>query len=177
MLCKKHETSAGLESYQLNAKPKRRRLMTEMTTRIPARRKARSKKVTVVRKLLKVNPHIKALEVSDKLKITRAYAYLLLADAKIIKHRAQPIVEAPQVIMYEPMTEPDKDVPTVDLVNHPPHYRMGGIETIDFIEAKCLNYNLGNVIKYITRADHKGSKLEDLRKAQWYLTREIEQSE
>ena len=62
---------------------------------------------------------------------------------------------------------------TPDSVNHPAHYTAGGIETIDFIEAKKLNYNLGNVIKYLTRADHKGNKLEDLRKAQWYLTREI----
>jgi hypothetical protein len=60
-----------------------------------------------------------------------------------------------------------------DNVNHPPHYKAGGIETIDFIEAKSLNYNLGNVVKYITRADHKGNKLEDLQKAQWYLNREI----
>jgi len=62
---------------------------------------------------------------------------------------------------------------TPDSVNHPTHYTTGGIETIDFIEAKKLNYNLGNVIKYLTRADYKGNKLEDLRKAQWYLTREI----
>ena len=62
---------------------------------------------------------------------------------------------------------------TPDLVNQPPHYTTGGIETIDFIEAKKLNYNLGNVVKYLTRADHKGNKLEDLHKAQWYLTREI----
>lgn len=61
-----------------------------------------------------------------------------------------------------------------DTVNHPAHYKIGGIETIDFIEAKNLGYNLGNVVKYITRADHKGNKLEDLRKAQWYLTRAIE---
>jgi hypothetical protein len=60
-----------------------------------------------------------------------------------------------------------------DNVNHPPHYKAGGIETIDFIEAKSLNYNLGNVVKYITRADHKGNKLEDLAKAQWYLAREL----
>ena len=61
-----------------------------------------------------------------------------------------------------------------DPINHPAHYKIGGIETIDFIEAKNLGYNLGNVVKYITRADHKGNKLEDLRKAQWYLTRAIE---
>jgi hypothetical protein len=60
-----------------------------------------------------------------------------------------------------------------DAVDHPAHYKVGGIETIDFIEAKKLGYNLGNVVKYLTRADYKGNKLEDLRKAQWYLTREI----
>ena len=60
-----------------------------------------------------------------------------------------------------------------DNVNHPSHYKVGGIETIDFIEAKSLSYNLGNVVKYLTRADHKGNKLEDLKKAQWYLNREV----
>lgn len=60
-----------------------------------------------------------------------------------------------------------------DMVNSPEHYKVGGIETIDFIEAKNFGYNLGNVIKYVSRADHKGRKLEDLEKAQWYLTREI----
>jgi predicted DNA-binding transcriptional regulator AlpA len=60
-----------------------------------------------------------------------------------------------------------------DVVNHPAHYKVGGIETIDFIEAKKLSYNLGNVVKYITRADHKGNRKEDLLKAQWYLNREL----
>jgi len=60
-----------------------------------------------------------------------------------------------------------------DPVNHPSHYTTGGIETIDFIEAKSLNYNLGNAVKYITRADHKGNRLQDLQKAKWYLEREI----
>jgi len=69
-----------------------------------------------------------------------------------------------QIEMFEPKADP---------VNNPAHYTVGGIETIDFIEAKQLGYNLGNVVKYITRADHKGNKMEDLRKAQWYLTREI----
>ena len=63
--------------------------------------------------------------------------------------------------------------PSTDMVNQPPHYTAGGIETIDFIEAKKLGYNLGNVIKYITRSDLKGDKLENLEKAQWYLNREI----
>ena len=61
-----------------------------------------------------------------------------------------------------------------DLVNNPAHYKIGGIETIDFIEAKKLNYNIGNVVKYLTRADHKGNRKQDLEKALWYLTREID---
>ena len=62
----------------------------------------------------------------------------------------------------------------LDPINHPPHYTKGGIETIDFIEAKDLNYRLGNVVKYVSRAGKKDSDpLEDLRKARWYLDREI----
>ena len=60
-----------------------------------------------------------------------------------------------------------------DPVNHPAHYKTGGIETIDFIEAKKLNYNMGNAVKYISRAEHKGNKKQDLEKAVWYLNREI----
>ena len=63
--------------------------------------------------------------------------------------------------------------PKADPVNHPAHYKYGGIETIDFIEAKELNYNMGNAVKYITRADHKGSRKQDLEKAIWYLKREL----
>ena len=50
---------------------------------------------------------------------------------------------------------------------------ISGIETIDFIEAKNLGYHLGNVVKYISRADHKDAKLENLKKAQWYLNRAV----
>jgi hypothetical protein len=65
------------------------------------------------------------------------------------------------------------NVSVKDNVNHPEHYKTGGIETIDFIEAKSLGYHLGNVVKYVTRADHKGNRLEDLKKAQWYLNRAV----
>jgi hypothetical protein len=83
------------------------------------------------------------------------------------KTRMQGCGDVPQVTHYEFGNS------NVDFVNHPPHYTTGGIETIDFIEAKKLGYNLGNVVKYITRADHKGNRVEDLRKAKWYLEREI----
>ena len=62
----------------------------------------------------------------------------------------------------------------VDVVNHPEHYKHGGMETIDVIEAWGLGYHLGNTVKYISRAKHKGNELEDLKKAQWYLNRAIE---
>ena len=67
--------------------------------------------------------------------------------------------------------------PALDLVNTPPHYRVGGIETIDFIEAKGLDYCSGQVVKYVTRHMHKGDALTDLRKAEWYLRRRIAQLE
>lgn len=60
-----------------------------------------------------------------------------------------------------------------DAVNHPSHYTRGKIEVIDFIEDQQLSYHLGNVIKYIARAGYKGDKLEDLKKARWYLDRYI----
>jgi hypothetical protein len=66
-----------------------------------------------------------------------------------------------------------------DAVNRPAHYTDGGIEVIDFIEAKRLGYHLGNVIKYICRAGKKGTNmgLQDLHKARWYLDRAIEKNE
>lgn len=60
-----------------------------------------------------------------------------------------------------------------NMVNHPSHYNKGKIEVIDFIEDQGLSFHLGNVIKYVARAGSKGDKLEDLKKAQWYLDRYI----
>ena len=61
----------------------------------------------------------------------------------------------------------------IDPIN-PAHYRDGKIEVIDYIEDKGFGYNLGNVIKYVSRAGKKSDKIvEDLEKAKWYLEREI----
>lgn len=66
---------------------------------------------------------------------------------------------------------------TVDGVNHPSHYQsQSGLEAIDVIEAFKMNFNLGNVLKYIVRAERKG-QLQDLKKALWYLQREIQNQE
>lgn len=63
-----------------------------------------------------------------------------------------------------------------EAVNHPSHYNVGKIEVIDFIEDKELGFNLGNAVKYIARAEHKAGgakRIEDLRKAAWYINRQI----
>lgn len=63
-----------------------------------------------------------------------------------------------------------------DPVNHPAYYCDGGIETIDYILAKNMDFLLGQVCKYISRAGKKdpGKELEDLEKAQFYLSRKIQ---
>lgn len=65
---------------------------------------------------------------------------------------------------------------TNDPVNHPSHYCDGGIETLDFILAKRLDFLLGQVVKYVSRAGKKdpAKELEDLEKARFYLDRKIE---
>jgi hypothetical protein len=66
-------------------------------------------------------------------------------------------------------------VPVGEQVDHPAHY--GGAdnpyEAIKVIEAWGLGFCLGNCVKYISRAGKKGDAIEDLRKARWYLDREI----
>ena len=63
-----------------------------------------------------------------------------------------------------------------EMVDHPSHYNQG-IETIEYIESWSMNFNTGNVIKYVTRAGYKNDQLEDLKKAMWYLDREIQRIE
>ena len=59
-------------------------------------------------------------------------------------------------------------------VDHPDHYNQhpSGLECIDVVEH--MNFNLGNAVKYIWRADEKGKAIEDLEKAAWYIRREID---
>jgi len=61
-------------------------------------------------------------------------------------------------------------------IEHPKHYNMGKVEAIDVIEDWNLGFCLGNTVKYIARAGHKdpSAKIEDLKKARWYLDRYIQ---
>lgn len=116
------------------------------------------------------NPNAKAKEVSKATGVSLAGVYQAVhmhkKKAEVAPKHQKPSTLVPNAVMSMSLHAEDK-------VNHPSHYKVGGIETIDFIEAKSLGYNLGNVVKYITRADHKGNKLEDLKKAQWYLNRAV----
>jgi len=160
----------------------------------------RINKAAKVRMLLRRNPNTKAGAVVELLDCSTQQAHVLLnIQRKALEIYRQPdgtfkaatkssstdetlnIVETHFPIAVEDLNTTVWDTPpdTVnpDPVNHPWHYKVGGIETIDFIEAKNLGYNLGNAVKYITRSDHKGNRLQDLQKAQWYLNREINKAQ
>lgn len=103
------------------------------------------------------------------------YEWLGESDAPCCecKHRFEPgtMARLKAKDCFKPKEEKADD--EIDMVNHPPHYVGHGIEPIEFIESHNLNFNLGNVIKYVSRAPFKGTELEDLEKAKWYLEREI----
>lgn len=124
-----------------------------------------------IRRYLKANPDKSVSDVAKAMGIRYQIVYMTKKNMldKTPKSNWKTITVSTSdtplpVTMHEPAADP---------VNHPAHYKVGGIETIDFIEAKKLGYNLGNVVKYITRADHKGNRKQDLEKALWYLTREL----
>lgn len=95
--------------------------------------------------------------------------------SEVNKRLAQQLTEFGR---YEAMTHThDRPVSITsinDAVNHPSHYHPDTIEAIEVIEAWNLGFNLGNVVKYIARCEHKENKVQDLKKALFYLTREIE---
>jgi hypothetical protein len=144
---------------------------------------SRISKTEKARRLLQVTPTLTALALSEKMGISRNYAYKLMYNLKNeVKVEDEVKSKIPPEVLSQLVYDVSQRKARIrmmqggeekETVNHPPHYKVGGIETIDFIEAKGLDYCLGNVVKYITRADHKGNKIEDLRKAQWYLTRAI----
>jgi hypothetical protein len=77
---------------------------------------------------------------------------------------------------FNTMEEPKVEAPKIDVVNHPPHYKVGGIEVIDFIKAKLTpeefrGYLKGNVLKYTSRAGHKDDVTQDIGKLVWYANK------
>jgi Protein of unknwon function (DUF3310) len=72
------------------------------------------------------------------------------------------------------------DMTNHDNVNHPKHYNMGTVETIEFIDQVCAHYigdeafSIGSALRYLARAPHKNDKLEDLHKAASYVNHAIQ---
>jgi hypothetical protein len=120
-----------------------------------------------VTEFLEKNPKPSVKYVADKFGTSLQYVYSL--KKKLALDKALTMSKPSSMFLVKSSFV--KEVK--DNVNSPTHYTTGGIETIDFIEAKTLNYNLGNVVKYVSRSEYKGKRLEDLKKARWYLCREI----
>lgn len=149
--------------------------------------KHKSSKSSKIRAYFEAHPNATPAQVAKALKINVQYVYVVRSLLKKETKEGVNIDSAHDGTSLIAVMTSDKSVadmtppapPAPDVVNHPPHYKDGGIETIDYIEAKRLGYHLGNVVKYISRAGKKGTAngLEDLRKAQWYLARAIEKNE
>jgi hypothetical protein len=158
-----------------------------------ATKKATTSRAAKMREYFTANPLATPSEVAKKFKTTYQIAYMCKKDMeKRVSDLAYEISKGrkEQRMKILAMTSSNKSVldtinpeiaiamiePQPDPVNHPAHYKIGGIETIDFIEAKGLTYHLGNAVKYISRADHKGNRKQDLEKAKWYIDRAIAQA-
>ena len=103
--------------------------------------------------------------------------YLDAFDNEALRANANYSHMAAKVKSHESFSEPDYEDNESDMVNHPDHYMVGGIEALAVIEAKLggptnemyRGYLMGNVMKYLMRSPYKGKREEDLRKAQFYL--------
>jgi hypothetical protein len=136
-------------------------------------------KANSIEKLIRAGATV--ADVVKKLKVSKSYVYVVI-HARMGKTENLKMKKEKKVVGFE-IAEVKAEgskiaydtgfLDTTNMVSHPPHYTVGGIEVIDFIEAKGLGYNLGNVIKYVSRAGKKDDYLEDLQKARWYLNREI----
>jgi hypothetical protein len=104
-------------------------------------------------------------EVVSKLGVQRTLVYVVKSA-----------MNRKNLISFGTLAEPTEErTAAVDMVNHPPHYKVGGIETIEYIRAKLtpteyVGYLKGSVIKYSSRIGHKGEALQDAGKLSWYAT-------
>lgn len=132
------------------------------------------KKVAELVTLLRTNPKTTAADVMAKYSCSKNYAYILLQKAREsnslpkarMKSQADFIASVPQVGETFAMLPPD-------MVNSPLHYKIGGIEAIDYIQAKLTpeefrGYLKGNVLKYTSRAGYKEDAGKDVDKMVWY---------
>ncbi len=117
-------------------------------------------------------------EIAKKISAKINYVYFVRNKVKKGgKKKPSKIINAVQQLKNELDAYDKYKTKNTDLVNNPPHYTAGGIDFIDFAEAKGLTENayLFNVVKYVVRAGKKADvdPVQDLEKAEYYLKREI----
>jgi len=151
-------------------------------------KKRNTSRAAKMREYFTANPTATPSEVAKKFKTTYQIAYMARKSKEqntakdldrmyeITKGRREQRAEWKNLFIASSDESITMEEPAADPVNHPAHYKVGGMETIDFIEAKDLSYHLGNAVKYISRADHKGNRKQDLEKAKWYIERAIAQA-
>ena len=130
------------------------------------------KKVAELVTLLRTNPKTTAADVMAKYSCSKNYAYILLQKAKAYRFKAR-MKSSSDFIDSVPRVGETLAMLPPDMVNSPPHYQVGGIEAIDYIQAKLTpeefrGYLKGNVLKYTSRAGYKDEAGKDVDKMVWY---------
>ena len=122
-----------------------------------------------IRALLRVGKT--TTQIIEELNVTRTQVYSARYYLKSLR------LQFASAISKEKIVQRASEVAAapVDMINHPPHYKVGGIETIEYIKAKLtraeyIGYLKGNVIKYSSRVGYKGEAAQDAGKIGWYAT-------
>jgi hypothetical protein len=144
---------------------------------------ATRKKLTAsarIRAYIKTHPNAKPTEIvaATGVKLNDVHSTLWRDKNKTQAKRAEWSTFVPfttDTPMHITMEEP-KEEPQADMVNSPPHYKVGGIEVIDFIKAKLTldefrGYLQGNILRYSSRVGYKGNASEDVGKLIWYANK------
>jgi hypothetical protein len=137
-----------------------------------------------VRAFLKTNPKAKPTEIAKALNVSTTAVHNTIWRDKTVgvpkrryKTRAKKNNwETIAMVTTDSPMHITMEEPKADMVNSPPHYKVGGIEVIDFIKAKLTpdefrGYLQGNILKYSSRVGYKGDASEDVGKLIWYANK------
>jgi len=167
------ESKQKLETFSsttLEAKPKEKAMTTEtaieVSYKIPKARDTAKR----IREYMKAHPNTRPLFVAKALGCNPNQVY---AERYALKKKKQAKKKEVLKTVFKKLDAGANGTSVSDMVNHPPHYKVGGIETISFIKAKLskdeyIGYLRGNVLKYASRLGAKNSASEDAGKMAWY---------
>jgi len=150
--------------------------------------KKRTKREKIIR-MMSERPELSLKEIAEKVGVNPQYVYTVKWEKKSNSNFVSKVFEKAGLKKKPTIGDAVKEIKTYldarelmpkdkpDLVNNPPHYKTGGVDFLDYAEAKNLTENayLFNVVKYVSRAGKKvgSDPVEDLKKAEFYLKREI----